>query len=72
MHSEEYKKLQVFTGLIGDLEQTCKDKLGKEFLWEDTEDQELADSQGFPWRIDNIIQGCRNTPHIDMEGGKLH
>ena len=31
MHSEEYENMRVFSALVGDLEQTCKDKLGKEF-----------------------------------------
>ena len=72
MHSEEYENMRVFNVLVGDLEQTCKDKLGKEFPWEGTEEQESVDDQGFPWRIENVIQGCQNSPHIDAEGGSLH
>ena len=48
MHSEEYENMRVFNALVGDLEQTCKDKLGREFPWEGTEGQKSVDDQGFP------------------------
>lgn len=40
MLSEEYENMRVFNALVGDLEQTCKDKLGEEFPWEGTEEQD--------------------------------
>ena len=71
MYNSECDNLREFTSLIGKLDLTCTNKLGKEFPWESMKERGSADVCNCPRRIGDVTQVCQSTTHAHAGCGNL-